>query len=407
MLAPASYNLPAFFTFFIIEKISFLCYNKYMDKVKIKKELFEILKKFSLCEETLKDCQRFCEIMYYENPYKSRIVFPTKRENLAVKVKRSIGFSYGQSRHEWDKKKNQYKKQVDIFYKKKDMFIHEVLNTLGHEYTHNMQEDAIIDFSHSGYVPSLQTTEVLDSMQYGAFQDNGYQFIKYLNKAIEVEYLNNFDISSSYISQKELEKLYTLSQLETLSKLKHPNVHKRVKSDIRDYSYAQLKYEQNATDCGFEFAREMLEAFTEDPLCDDYLANYLLNCAELLGDDWKEELDNRQAPQFLFVKDEYERLLKQSSNIPAKIINKVRRAAKIQLITAKLFQLRKSGASKEDYLKQLLELKYEQELPLRSYSYLYLYPMSKSAVEKVVASLGKTRKIKMKHLEPIIDPDEK
>lgn len=235
--------------------------------LKTRKELFEILKRFSNGTQTKGDFKKLINIIYYKTPYQNTIVFPSSKKDLKAGISNLSEGDLGATSERGKKIEIDIKNTPKLPYyidgAPIPVNILALFITLGHEYTHRLQ-----------YMASIKNAQ-------GKIQTSSEKF-KSVLESIEGPAL-----------QCNLTDVFNLAPP------------KELKDQLNKYLYLQLPYEENARDCGFQFAKEMYEYMIKDELCDEALKNYLIYCRAILNICWKIEVEKRNSSNYLHARELY------------------------------------------------------------------------------------------------------
>lgn len=310
------------------------------EEKKLQKEILDIVKKFARSQQTISDAQRLANILYYEAPIKNRVL-PTKfnEEDVIVTVIPQIE-SDGEDPN-----------LVTAGDHSRDGFIRlsfdaiknlgEELNTLGHEGTHELQDRVARARALNNTVLSPELKEVVDSYEYGGVaQGNLYGIV-------------------NMAANRELNEAYAelnFTNFENMQGEEREQFLNRAKDRLNHISYKQLKYEENARNCGFEYAKEILAAIKSFKQCDAKTRAYIEECEKELSRKWEREENLRNSGTYQTLRE-----LHQASITACANINVQRLAAadldptlKSQLETGVLFNLRRAHVSQAEYYRALV-----------------------------------------------------
>lgn len=275
--------------------------------INFRKRLFEIISKFMVEKQKNTDVKELAEIFIYHAPYKNRVVYKTSKDDLKIDFKKFIDDD------------GSYENKVITFDKKtyrKNFF--DILITLGHEYTHYIQDlvnKAVKEHKIAKIRERVQ--KIIYSLELPNSGGGIYNFLKtykYLNLALK---------------PKEVESIaYAL--------------------------YLQLPDEENARKCSFQFVKEILHSLKEDELCPKNVREYLTLQETLLKCKWKKELKNYDKNYYV-LRRVYEKAIRDTEYVPYKEIIAKSKDPKLQeeLICGKMLNYRKQGMEKKEYFKHL------------------------------------------------------
>lgn len=269
--------------------------------------LFEIISKFMIGKQRNADVKELAEIFIYQAPYKNRVVYKTSKDDLKIDFKKFVDDD------------GSYENKVITFDKRayrKPFF--DTLITLGHEYTHYIQELVNnADKEHKMSKVRERVQKIIHSLE---LPDSGYviynflKTYKYLNLALKPNEVGPF-----------------------ASKL-----------------YLQLPDEENARKCSFQFAKEILYSLIKDDLCPKDVKEFLTFQETLLKNKWQNELKNYDKSYYT-LRRIYEKAIEEVQYCPYDEIIARSNEPKLQeeLICGKMLNYRKQGMEKKEYFKHL------------------------------------------------------
>ena len=290
-----------------------------MENIEIRKELFEIIKNYMDENVSEQDIKRLAEILLYHTPYKNRVVFPVTQDELKIEVKSLTNSNLSANLDQFDNTIT-----YNFHYSIKQLF--KLLKSSGHEYTHFLQFKylkAMLKESNAKF--SKRTQSVLNSLQSIRDSQKLSDFIDYFGK------------------QKSI--------FETIFDL---CFNKR--AIINDYAYYQVPYEENARNCGFQFAKEILACMKNDPLCDEKTMEFLDMQQKSLQIDWEKEIENRRSVVYSKARKKMIETVKKAGNMKLADLDKIEDVE----ILSKTFicllpKMRQQKLDKISYAKALLK----------------------------------------------------
>lgn len=292
-----------------------------MEQVKTDtKRIFEIINHIRTRKQTAEDILSFCQTFIYQPPYQSHVIFPTKEEDLKVDIveindkHNGMGISGSFSRQDIALHMN-YNKSIQKM--GRVTFFLNLLVTLGHEYAHYLQYLAIFANKENPYFKlSEETKSIVDAME------------------------RNF--SSDHLSQ-----IFLMANKDAVK-----GMTKAQRKQFDKYLYFQLRYEENAQNCGYKFAKEVLAQLKADPNCDEDTLKFLTRCEEVLSKYWDKEQKRRNKETYSYARENYDLAMKEMSNIDEEQIKYMAETPlKMQVITNKLFAMREAGVDKFEYFR--------------------------------------------------------
>lgn len=104
-------------------------YTNEKQNLETRKRMFEIIDKFVQDKQKRKDYLELAEILVYDTPYQNRIIHPTKKEELTIKLKKLRYFD------------GRYTHQKELLIDPSGFLdpFYDLIIILPHEYTHFMQ----------------------------------------------------------------------------------------------------------------------------------------------------------------------------------------------------------------------------------------------------------------------------
>lgn len=317
------------------------------DIKKLQKEILGIVKNFARGRQTTADVKRLAEILYYDAPIQNKVLpGKFKQEQISVEVVQNIGLnkedknvvtsgthSKGHIELSFDAIKN----------------LGEELNTLGHEGTHEIQEMVVRARAIENIELTPELAEIADSYEYGATaQTNLYGMVNLsANQELDETLAEN--------SFENFENMEGEERAEAL---------KKAKSRLNHISYKQLKYEESARDCGYEYAREILSAIKDFKQCDSKTRAYIEECEKELSRKWEREENLRNSGTYQTLRKLHQASITACSKLDAQKLDRfnLEPTLKAQLQDGILFHMRRAHVSKAEYYRALVAFNRSTEL---------------------------------------------
>lgn len=297
-----------------------------MTNLESREKLFHLAEKFTYGIVNADDLKELGALLLYNPPYTSRIVFPTSPDDLKFVCNEEMIDDDPDNAGGYSHAGQEIKLYSNTFLDEKFPFYFQFvrfLETMGHEYTHFLQdlakkatfENPVVKNVVQNYRPlnlSPQAQKVIDTFSRLDTERNLSEMILYSRKGM----FNRVDLD-----------------------------------DANYWAYLQLLHEENARDCQFVYANEILNSMLNDELCTKDVKRFLKKCQKWLNEQWRIELKGRNSHAYKQSRKLLDQALEDLSKLDIKTISLTGESLRENLIANKLFAMRKAGCDKFEYYK--------------------------------------------------------